>query len=31
MFETSEIKYVKGKNVDYIQFKRLLKYGINSL
>ena len=28
MFETSEIKYVKGKNVDYIQFKRLLKYGI---
>ena len=30
MFENSEIKYVKGKNVDYIQFKRLLKYGVKN-
>ena len=30
MFGNSEIKYVKGKNVDYIQFKRLLKHGVKN-
>lgn len=29
--ENQEIIYVKGKNVDYIQFKRLLKYKIKHL